>query len=453
MRRALIFLALLLAALPLLPGEARAEVVVVPLKGEVSKAQFIFLRRALKEAAQDKASAVIIDMDTPGGRLDVAIEMIDALHAVKVPTITYVNPNAGSAGALISLGTGKIYMAPVSAIGASAVVLSGGQDLPETMQDKTTSYYSKYFRSAAERGGYDPELAEAFINKDIEIKRGGKVLSKEGSVLTLSAQEAAIKVKGKPLLATGIADSIGDIVQREGLAGPVKRVEPTGFEALAFWITRLAPLFLIGGMIGTYLEFKAPGFGIPGALAAVCFGIYFAGHLLAGLAGYEVVGLFVAGLLLILAEVLLLPGVVVLAATGAMLMLGALLWAMVDRYPGGPVLPDARMMLLPVFNLTISLLISGVAVAVLAALLPQTAWFRRVTLQAVIASEVERAPERWIGKTGVSTTALRPTGTAEIDGRLVDVVTDGDFLEAGVPLRVVARERMRTVVERRGVEG
>ncbi len=449
MRRVLYLLVLLLSGLTgFSAAPARAEVVVVPLEGEIGKAQFIFLRRALKEAAREKASAVIIDLDTPGGRLDVAIEMIDALHAVTVPTITYVNPNAGSAGALISLGTGKIYMAPVSAIGASAVVMAGGQDLPETMQDKTTSYYSKYFRSAAERGGYDPDLAEAFINKDKEIKRGEKTLSEKGSVLTLSAREAIMPVDGKPLLATGIADSIDDIVSREGLAGPVKRVEPAGFESLAFWITKLAPLFLIGGIVGTYLEFKAPGFGIPGALAAVCFGIYFAGHLLAGLAGYEVIGLFVLGLALVLLEVLLLPGVIILAAAGTVLMLASLLWTMVDRYPGGPVIPAAGTLLRPVLNLTGAMLISGMVIAVLAAILPQTAWFRRMTLQAVIPTASRAALESWVGQMGVSTTALRPTGTAEIEGNLVDVVTDGEFLEAGVPLRVVARERMRTLVER-----
>lgn len=449
MRRVLCLLVLLLAGLAgFSAAPARGEVVVVPLKGEVSKAQFIFLRRALKEAARDKAEAVIIHMDTPGGRLDVAIEMIDALDAMKMPTITYVDPNAGSAGALISLATNKIYMAPVSAIGASAVVMGTGQDLPETMQDKTTSYYSKYFRSAAERGGYDPELAEAFINKEKEIKRGGKTLSEKGSVLTLSAQEAVMQVDGKPVLATGIADSIDEIVSREGLAGPVKRVEPTGFETLAFWITRLAPLFLIGGMVGTYLEFKAPGFGLPGALAAVCFGIYFAGHFLAGLAGYEVIGLFVVGLALVLVEVLFLPGIVLLAAAGTALMLGSLLWTMVDRYPGGPVIPESAMLVRPLLNLTGAMFISGMVIAILAAILPQTVWFRRMTLQTVIPTATRTDSENWVGKAGVSTTALRPTGTAEIDGKLIDVVTDGEFLEAGVPLRVVARERMRTLVER-----
>lgn len=448
MRRVFLLLLLGLFFLPMGERSASAEVVVVPLEGEVTKAQFLFLRRVLKEAVRDKAEAVIIDMDTPGGRLDAAIEMMDALNAVEIPTLTYVNPNAGSAGALISLATDRIYMAPVSAIGASAPVMGSGQDLPETLQDKAVSYYSKYFRSAAERGGYNPDVAEAFVNKDKEIKVGDRVLSKEGSVLTLSAQEAVLEVDGKPLLATGLAESIDEIMAREKLSGPAVRVEPAGFEQLAIWITRLAPLFLIGGIIGTYLEFKAPGFGIPGAIAALCFGVFFAGHLVAGLVGYEAVAIFVLGLALIVVEIVFLPGVVILAATGATLMLGSLLWAMIDRYPDGPVIPPPDLLIVPVLNLAIALVVSGVLVAVLASILPQTSWFRRVTLQSVSAPTSGTAAQSWMGRTGVTITSLRPAGTADIGGALIDVVTDGDFLEPGTPVRVVSHGIMRTVVER-----
>jgi membrane-bound serine protease (ClpP class) len=124
-------------------------VVVVPLKGEISEAQFFFLRRALKSAESTNASAVIIDMDTYGGLLKAAVEMQDALQKCPIPTVTYINTNAGSAGALVALSTKRIYMAPVSAIGAAAPVSSGGEDLSETMNGKVISYFSGYFRSAA----------------------------------------------------------------------------------------------------------------------------------------------------------------------------------------------------------------------------------------------------------------------------------------------------------------
>ena len=111
-----------------LDGEVpEGAVVVIPLKGEVSKAQFFFLRRVIKMGEAANASAYILDMDTPGGELGAAVEILQALMKVKAPTYTYVDPNAGSAGALIALGTKHIWMAPVSAIGAGAPVMGGGQ--------------------------------------------------------------------------------------------------------------------------------------------------------------------------------------------------------------------------------------------------------------------------------------------------------------------------------------
>jgi len=248
------------------PAVQAAETVVVPIHGEISKAQFYFLRRALKEAESDHASAVILDLDTYGGELSAATDMLDALAKTSIPTIAYVNTNAGSAGALISLGTRKIYMAPVSAIGAAAPVMSGGEDLPSTMNDKVVSYFSGYFRSAASRNGYNPDLAEAFMDKTKEVKVGSEVVHKAGSLLTLSAQEATRVVYGKPLLATGTASSIEDLVEKEKLPDEIKRIEQTGFETLGLWLTTLAPLLLLGGIIGAYVEMKTPGFGVAGTV-------------------------------------------------------------------------------------------------------------------------------------------------------------------------------------------
>ena len=201
-------------------------IVVIPLKGEVSKAQFYFLRRVLKAGEAANASAFILDMDTPGGELGAGVDILQALLKAKAPTLTYVDPNAGSAGALIALGTKQIWMAPVSAIGAAAPVMGMGQEVPETLNAKIVSYFSGYFRSAAERNGHNPELAEAFINKEKQVKIGGRVINEKGELLTLSAQEAAEKINGKPLLAAGIAESVADLVRKAGLAAPVVEAEP-----------------------------------------------------------------------------------------------------------------------------------------------------------------------------------------------------------------------------------
>ena len=173
--------------------------------------------------------------------------------------------------------------------------MGGGQEIPETLNDKIVSYYSGYFRSAAENSGHNPELAEAFINKEKGVKVGGKVITEDGELLTLSAQEAVEKIGGKPLLAQGIAASVAELVRDAGLKGPVVEAEPSGFERAALIITMLAPLFLLGGIVGTYIEFKSPGFGVPGVLAGVCFLLFFVGHYVAGLTGMEVAAFSCSG--------------------------------------------------------------------------------------------------------------------------------------------------------------
>ncbi len=438
----------------------KGSVVVVPLSGEVTEAQFFYLRRILKKSEAVGASALIIDMDTYGGNLKAAVNMLGALMKSTIPTLTYVNTNAGSAGALIALSTKRVYMAPVSAIGAAAPVSSGGEDLQQTLNEKVVSYFSGYFRSAAEKNGYNPELAEAFINKEKEVKIGDKVINPKGSLLTLSAQEAIKEYDGKPLLAQGIAANLDELCEKAGLrAKDIVRVEPTGFERLAQWITVLAPLFLLGGMIGAYLEFKSPGFGIAGVLSAVCFLLFFAGHYVAGLTGFEVVAVFILGLLFVLTELLFFPGVTLLAVLGTALMVGALLFAMVDFYPSQPLDFSLDLLFQPLLNLGIAVALFLVAVSILARFLPELPFFNRLVLatQSRSGPSLEMRtpaifePTVQVGEEGVARTILRPAGKAEFGAALVDVVTDGEFLDPGVRVRVTLIEGERVVVE--GVDG
>src|SRR5437764_32659 len=261
------------------PGQARevihkGDVVVVPLRGEISPSLLMFLRRAEKVAESSGASDIIFEMNTYGGRLDSAEEITSALNRATIPTYTFINSNAGSAGALIALATQHIYMSPVSAIGAAAPVLPTGEDLPLTQREKTISYWSALIRSSALKNGHNPDIGEAFMNKDKEVKVGDRVVHAKGTLLTLNAQEAIEKFNGKPLLADGVADSIADLMQKAGLKGKAVSIGPTGFEQLAFWITALAPLLFLGGIIGAYLEFKIPGASLPVIISAICYELF-----------------------------------------------------------------------------------------------------------------------------------------------------------------------------------
>src|SRR5438270_2370001 len=281
-------------------GQARevidkGDVVVAPINGEISPSLLTFLRRALKTAETSGARAIIFEMNTYGGRLDSAEEITSALNHATIPTYTFINSNAGSAGALIALATQHIYMSPVSAIGAAAPVLPTGEDLPLTAREKTISYWSAFIRSSAMKNGHNPDIGEAFMNKEKEVKIGDHVIHAKGTPLSLNTQEATEKINGKPLLADGIAESIVDLTKKAGLKGNVVSIKPTGFEQLALGLTTLAPLLLLAGIVGAYLEFKIPGASLPGIISAICFALFFLGHYLAGLAGWEVVALFALG--------------------------------------------------------------------------------------------------------------------------------------------------------------
>jgi membrane-bound serine protease (ClpP class) len=440
-------------------GEAihKGDVVVVPLHGEISPSLLAFLRRAVKKAESNEASALVFDMNTYGGRLDTATDIVNALNQIKIHTYTFINTNAGSAGALIAVATQHIYMAPVSAIGAAAPVLSTGEDLPATAKEKTVSYWSALIRGSATKNGHNPDLAEAFMNKDREVRIGDRVVHSKGEILTVNAQEATEKINGKPLLAEGIVDSIADLTKKAGLKGEIVTIEPTGFEQIAFWITALAPLLLLGGILGAYLEFKIPGATWPGVISAICFALFFLGHYLAGLAGWEVVALFILGLVLVLIEILFFAhSTIVFGVLGVFLMIGSLLWTMIDRYPQQPFLPTGKMLAIPLLNVFIAIVGSFIVIALLARYLPRTSFYRRFALidSNPPGPSLAGAPRQFAtalalapGMQGTAVTVLRPSGKARFADHLVDVVTEGEFIGAQTPVTIIETDGMRVVVK------
>ncbi|MFL6538230.1 MAG: NfeD family protein [Chthoniobacterales bacterium] len=434
----------------------KGDVVVVPLQGEVTPAMFFFLRRAQKAAETAGASALVLDMNTYGGRLDSAEQITSALNRATIPTYTFINSNAGSAGSLIALATKHIYMAPVSAIGAAAPILSTGQDLPETIRDKTLSYWSALIRGSAVRNGHNPDVGEAFMNKDKEVKIGERIVHPKGSLLTLSAQEATEQINGKPVLADGVVDSIADLVAKAKLSGRVFSFQPTGFERLAFWITALAPLLLLAGIVGAYLEFKIPGASLPGIIAGICFALFFAGHYIAGLAGWEVVVLFALGFMLVIVEILFFAhSTIVFGVLGVFLMLASLLWAMIDRYPGERLIPSPGVLAAPLLNLAIAIFAAAIVITLLARFLPRTSIYRRFVLSttnppgpslATTTRQFVNPLRISTGMNGIALTTLRPSGKAQFADQVVDVVTEGEYIASDTRVSVITVDGMRVVV-------
>lgn len=431
---------------------ASGPVYVFPFKAEVGPATLTFLRRSLKEAERAGASAFIIDMDTPGGRLDVTLDIFELMHRTKVPVITFINPNAISAGALISLSTPKIYMRPDAIIGAAAVVSSGGEDIQKTMKSKIDSVTAAKMRAVCEANGHNPDIAEAFMILEKELKVGDTLIDSAGTLLSLNGREAAKVYDGKMLLAAGLAENVEELLALEGLTGPVVRIAATGFEKFAFWITMVAPLLLMGGIIGAYIEMKAPGFGIPGIASLVCFALFFGGHLVAGLAGWEPVIVFVLGVILVLFEFFVAPGTFLPGVIGTFLILASIVWAMVDRWPSQTGIPTGEALQQPLFNLLVASGGAAVTAAVLMRFLPKTSVYRKLVLGASSASgPAITVPivnlELREGDIGVASTTLRPSGKASFRGELYDVVTGGDYIKEGTSVQVISVDGMRVIVE------
>jgi membrane-bound serine protease (ClpP class) len=246
-------------------------------------------------------------------------------------------------------------------------------------------------------------------------------------------------------------------MQKAGLKGKAVSLDPTGFEQIAFWITALAPLLLLGGIIGAYLEFKIPGATLPGVISASCFALFFLGHYLAGLAGWEVVALFVLGMLLVIIEILFFAhSTIVFGVVGVFLMLASLLWTMIDRYPGETFFPTGRTLAIPLLNLLLALVAAAIVITLLARYLPRTSIYRRFAL---IASNppgpsLVGVPREFVtplalspGMQGVALSMLRPSGKARFADHIVDVITQGEFVPAETPVTVVQADGMRVIVK------
>jgi membrane-bound serine protease (ClpP class) len=195
-----------------------------------------------------------------------------------------------------------------------------------------------------------------------------------------------------------------------------------------------------------------PGFGLPGILSIICFGIGFFGHYVAGLAGWEVVLVFALGALLVVLEIFILPGTFFLGITGAFLMLGSLVYSMVDRWPSQPIWPSSEQLLDPMITMAQAGLLATVAIAILAKLLPHTPLYQRIVLQSAVPTG--RVDERTdsgvlitVGMTGTAQTVLRPSGKASFDGRPIHVVSNGPFIEPETVVRVIAVQGTKIVVE------
>ena len=424
------------------PQAARPLVYVLPISGVIDLGLAPFVARVLNEATQAGAVAVILDIDTFGGRVDAAVQIRDTLLNAKVRTVAFVNKRAISAGALIGLSAQTLVMSTGSTIGAAAPVQAGVPGAAAApVSEKTVSYVRKEFRATAEARKRPLLLAEAMVDADVEVPG----IIEKGKLLTLTTDEALLHK-----VADFRADSLDAVLQQLGLAGAeVRPATPHWAEQVVRFLTHpvLSSLLISMGMIGIMVELRTPGFGIAGAVGLGSLALFFWGHWLVQLAGWEELLLAGIGLLLLVLEIFVIPGFGIAGVLGIAAVLGALALSMVGAGDSAAVIVDA------VWRVVLSLLAALLASLVLLRFLPRLPMARRMILQTDLGSGPAHgsAPEtdqHWLGKRGQAFSVLRPAGIAEIEGARVDVVSDGELIEADTPIEVMRVDGNRIVVRR-----
>mgnify|MGYP001496029254 CR=1 FL=1 len=431
----------------------KTRVHIIPVKGEIHTAQFYILRRALKEAEREQA-AVVLDMDTPGGALDSTLEMMEALDNFSGLTITFVDKEAVSAGSYIAVATNEIWFAPKGVMGAAEAVSATGESIPESMKRKLNSFLSAKVRSFTEGTRYRAEVQRAMMDSDFELEIDGTVLKKKGELLSLTATEA-MKEYGEPpqsVLAAGVADNVDDLLQKRFGPGNYERhdFQLTGAEQVAVWLKMIAPLLLGIGVLSLYIEFKTPGFGIFGVVGIVCLSLFFLSNVLAGLAGYEPLLVFLLGVVLLALELYFLQGFLVSGITALLLIVGAVLWSGLDIWPQQDFKNISWDWFLPsLLTMLYAALVMGAGVLLIAKFLPKRVYVGTLVLDKALKDEPtpeEKFPA--IGSRGAVLTALRPEGEVQIEGRRYPARARIGELEKGDPVEIVAHDAFAVVVKK-----
>ncbi|MBM3940546.1 MAG: nodulation protein NfeD [SAR202 cluster bacterium] len=417
----------------------------IEIQGVIDLGVAPYLRRVLREAEATDASAVVLDINTPGGRLDAALDMKNALLETDIPTVAFVNREAYSAGALIAISTDRIYMAPGAVLGAATPVTGQG----ETADEKTVSAVRSAFRSVAEATGRNPDAAAAMVDPRVEVEG----LDGPDTLLTLTVSEALAWDYAEAELAT-----FADVLEAEGLAGQELVDTSPGFaEAVVRFVTNpvVASILIAVGFLGLLIEIQTPGFGVGGIVGILSLALFFWGHLLAGLAGWEGIALVGAGLALIAVEVFVIPGFGMAGILGVAAFLAGIYVSLIGTLPSTDDFLQAALMV------TAALLAIVVGALLSLRFLPRRSmgglvlndrllrWSTGTPATARPDAPVygtQNVPGSLVGAVGRAVNDLHPAGTAVINGQRVDVVAEEGYVAAGSAVEVILDEGYRRVV-------
>ncbi|WP_226336517.1 NfeD family protein [Echinicola marina] len=401
------------------------------------------VRLALEDAEAKEADFFLVHMDTYGGAVNDADDIRTLLLESKIPTLVFIDKDAASAGALISIACDSIYMAPGASIGAATVVMGGGGD---AAPDKYQSYMRSMMRSTAEANGRNPKIAEAMVDEKLVVEG----ISEAGSVITFSVSEAI-----ENGFCEGQVNSIEEIIEKQQVDNYeiIEYKLNTSETIISFFLNPAVSGFLILVIFaGIYFEIQTPGVGFPLAASIIAVTLYFIPYYLTGLAENWEIVVFILGIILLALELFVIPGFGVAGILGIMGILTGLTLGMIPNdifdftfVPSG----DLFMALVTV------VLSAVIAVGLIFIMAPKVNQWKAFSHIALADTQDKKAGytsswygEELLGKEGIAHTRLMPSGKILIEAEIYDAHSRGEFIDKGEKIKVISTEGTSLTVKK-----
>ena len=415
-----------------------SEVYIGTIEGDIDLGLAPYVRRVVAEAEDANANAIIFKINTFGGRVDAATQIKDAIINSNLETIAFIDKRAISAGSLIALSCDKIIMVPGASIGATTVVDQTGKKQAE----KAQSYMRSEMRSTAERTGRRKDIAEGMVDERVEIE--GLVDSTQ--LITLTSEEA---------VSYGIADTIlsnfDEVLNySNNTNAKIVEVEVEWSENFIRFINHpiITSILMMVIMVGMFMEIKTPGWGVPGTASLIALALFFGSGYILEVASIMDILLFLAGVLLLIVEVFVIPGFGVFGIAGIILMIAGLFLGLISDLP----LIDGDILAMAVMQLAGAFVLSGIMIFLLAKTLPKTKIWNKLILKDNINAKSGYTSNKkfahLLKKEGKALTDLRPAGTVIINDRRYDAVTQGEYIEKDNKIKVIEIEGSKIVVKK-----
>lgn len=425
------------------PKSSRKKVLTFKIDDNIDPRMNRRVKLALEEAEKQNVDLVVIEMDTYGGAVNDADDIRTMILEYEKPIHVWINKDAASAGALISIACDSIYMAPGGSIGAATVVMG---DTGDAAPDKYQSYMRSMMRSTAEAKGRDPKIAEAMVDEDLEIEG----VTEKGTVITFSVSEAI-----ENGFCEGEVESVEEVIKLQGFEDyEVSTFKISNVEAIiSFFLHPAVSGFLILVIFaGIYFELQTPGVGFPLVAAIVAIILYFIPYYLNGLAENWEIAVFIIGCILLLVEIFVIPGFGVAGILGIICVLTGLTLGMIPNQAFDFTFVPAGELFVALLTVILAAIAAMALIFSLAPKVNQWRAFSSIALATTLDKSAGYTASVYqdslLGREGVAQTRLMPSGKVLIEEEIYDAHSRGEFIDQGEKIKVISTEGTSLKVKR-----